>query len=124
MRFLIDANLPRSIIPMLVRLGQSAEHVNDVGLEGAPDEQIAARARETLAVIVTRDLDFADVRTYPPADYQGIVVLRLPDDANAMSIVQIFERFIAQTEIIKQLPGRLAILESDHFRLRPALLVE
>jgi hypothetical protein len=27
-------------------------------------------------VLFTLDLDFADIRAYPPADYQGIVVLR------------------------------------------------
>jgi predicted nuclease of predicted toxin-antitoxin system len=82
-RFLVDANVPRSALGAFARSGHQAEHVNDVGLKDAPDEQIARRAQETRAAIVTRDLDFADIRRYPPADYHGIVVMRLPDDANA-----------------------------------------
>ena len=27
--------------------------------------------------MVTLDLDFADIRTYPPAEYAGIIVFRL-----------------------------------------------
>ena len=54
------------------------EFARDVGLAAADDETIAARARETEAALVTRDLDFADVRRYPPEAYFGLVVLRLP----------------------------------------------
>jgi predicted nuclease of predicted toxin-antitoxin system len=122
MHFLIDANLPRSILPTLARLGHSAEHVNDIGLKGAPDEQIVARARATQAALITRDLDFSDIRQYPPADFHGIVVMRIPDDTAAADIVRILERFMHQTAIIEQLPGHLVILESDHFRFRPALI--
>jgi predicted nuclease of predicted toxin-antitoxin system len=89
MRFLVDANLPRSTLTAFARAGHQADHVNDVGLKGAPDELIARRAREVQAAIVTRDLDFADIRRYPPAHYDGIVVMRLPDDTIAIDIVRI-----------------------------------
>jgi predicted nuclease of predicted toxin-antitoxin system len=32
----------------------------------APDEDIGASARYSGAVLLTRDLDFADIRRYPP----------------------------------------------------------
>jgi hypothetical protein len=56
-------------------------------MASAPDEQIALRAKETSAVLLSRDLDFADIRRYPPSQYAGIVVLRLADDATAREIV-------------------------------------
>lgn len=120
MRFLVDANLPRSTLTAFTRAGHQADHVNDVALKGAADELIARRARETQAAIVTRDLDFADIRTYPPADYAGIIVIRLADHTVATEIVQILERFLTRVEI-DQLPGRLAIVEANQFRLRPGL---
>ena len=121
MRFLVDANLPRSTIAAFARAGHQATHVNDVGLKEAPDELIAQRARETQAAIVTRDLDFADIRRYPPAAYAGIVVIRLPDDTVAADIVQIVERFLARAEIIDNLPGHLAIVGARQVRFRPGL---
>ena len=66
MRFLIDANLPRAVIAALERAGHQVEFARDVGLGTAPDEQIAAHARESGAALLTRDMDFADVRRYPP----------------------------------------------------------
>ncbi|HET6568211.1 MAG TPA: DUF5615 family PIN-like protein [Rhodothermales bacterium] len=121
MRFLVDANLPRSTIAAFTRAGHEAIHVNDVGLKEAPDELIAQRAREIQAAIVTRDLDFADIRRYPPADYPGIVVMRLPDDTVATDIVQILEQFLGRAEIIDNLPAHLAIVGARQVRFRPAL---
>jgi predicted nuclease of predicted toxin-antitoxin system len=121
MRFLIDANLPRAAIHMCQKFGHQVEFARDVGLAAASDEQIAARARDTGAALLTRDLDFADVRRYPPDRYQGIVVLRLPDTTVAQDIVRVLERFLMQPAFLEPLGGRLAIVEVDRVRFRPPL---
>lgn len=121
MKFLIDANLPRSITALISSLGHEVEFARDIGLAAAPDSAIAARAQTTRAALLTRDLDFADVRSYPPEQYAGIVVLRLPDDAVAQDIVRVVERFLSETAFTSQLAGRLAIVEPDRVRFRPAL---
>jgi len=90
-------------------------------LEAAPDEQIAARARESGAALLTRDMDFADVRRYPPDQYFGIVVVRLPDTAVALEIVHVLERFLLEPGFLEPLSGRLAIVEVDRVRFRPPL---
>ena len=121
MRFLVDANMPRSTLALLASLGHHAEHVRDIGLGHAPDAEIAAHARKRESVIVTRDVDFADIRNYPPHEFNGIIVMRMPDDAVAQTIVNLLERFLKETELAAQLPGHLVILESDRVRFRPAL---
>ena len=124
MRFLIDANLPRSVIELLTNCGHQVEFSRDIGLAAVSDVFIATRALKTKAALLTRDLDFADVRQYPPRDYHGIVVIRVPDDFVAADIARILERFIRQPDFMAQLIGRLAIVEPDRVRFRPALGVE
>jgi Domain of unknown function (DUF5615) len=46
MRFLIDANLPRSAVGLLVGFGHEVDFARDIGLASAPDEQIAIRAKK------------------------------------------------------------------------------
>ena len=121
MRFLVDANVPRSAVAIIIRHGHTAEFVRDTPLADALDTQIAARARSTGAALLTRDVDFADIRNYPPADYPGILVLRLPDDSDAAAIVNALDRFLKQAALAGQLPGHLVILEADRVRFRPAL---
>jgi len=121
MRFLVDANMPRSTLALLASLGHCGEHARDIGLGHAPDAEIAAHARSVGASIITRDVDFANIRNYPPHQFDGIVFLRMPDDAVAQTIVNLLERFLKQTELATRLPGHLVILESSRVRFRPAL---
>jgi predicted nuclease of predicted toxin-antitoxin system len=121
MRFLVDANLPRSITAVLTRFGHSFEFVRDTALASAPDRVIAQRARDSGAALLTRDLGFADVRNYPPEEFPGIAVLRVPDDLTAADITQIVERFLREPQFLMHLSGRLAIVEPHRVRFRPAL---
>lgn len=122
MRFLLDANLPRMAVPLMTSLGYEANAARDLGLGDATDAQIAAYACKTSAAIVTRDLDFADVRNYPPEDYFGILVIRLPDDTIARDIARVLERFFSQKQLVERIKGRLVIVESDRVRFRPKLV--
>jgi predicted nuclease of predicted toxin-antitoxin system len=121
MRFLIDANLPRAAILVCQKFGHQVEFARDIGLAAASDAQIAERARESSAALLTRDLDFADVRRYPPDQYPGIVVLRLPDTTVALEIARVLERFLMEPGFLEPLAGRLAIVEMDRVRFRPPL---
>lgn len=121
MRFLLDANMPRAALTALARHGHLADHVKDLSLGAAPDDEIAARARADGAVLVTRDLDFADVRSYPPRETPGLLVLRVPDDWTAIRIVALLDQFLSMDSLVACLPGHLAILDQHQVRFRPAL---
>jgi predicted nuclease of predicted toxin-antitoxin system len=120
MRFLIDADLPRPAAALIRRLGHEASDVRDIGLGRATDAEVAAYARSNGLCLLTADFDFADIRVYPPQDYFGLVVLTLPDNANRDFILHLIESFLLETEVLKRLPGRLAIVEAGRIRLRPA----
>ncbi len=120
MRFLIDADLPRSAKPLLEKLGHEAIDVRDVGLRSAKDQVIARYAQEHHACLLTGDFGFADIRNYPPESYDGIVVLGLPRDATAIFILGLIEEMLRQSEVVVRLPRRLAIVEASRIRLRPA----
>ena len=119
MRFLIDADLPRSAKPLLEKYGHEAFDVRDIGLGGAVDSVIAQHARDEKFCLLTGDFGFADIRNYDPATYFGIVVLELPRDATATVILRLIEEFLQEKQILAKLKGRLAIVEFDRVRLRP-----
>ena len=62
MRFVVDASLPRSAVPLLGELGHEAVDVRDIGMRNATDDVIAAHAQSKRLTLVTRDFDFADIR--------------------------------------------------------------
>ena len=80
------------------------------------DETLAAACMAEERVLLTQDLDFADIRTYPPAEYPGIVVFRLPDsgrDALLKVGAVLLERFREASP-----EGQLWIVETSRVRIR------
>jgi predicted nuclease of predicted toxin-antitoxin system len=41
----------------------------------SPDADVIAKAQQLDAILLSLNGDFADIVTYPPADYQGIIAL-------------------------------------------------
>lgn len=58
MRFLVDAQLPPALARWITAKGHEAQHVADLGMAGALDPAVWAKATELNAVIVTKDDDF------------------------------------------------------------------
>lgn len=90
LKFKVDENLPVEAAALLAGAGHDALTVGDQHMAGQPDASIAAVCRREGPTVVTFDLDFADIRTYPPADYAGIVVFRLSlfDKFHVLSVLQ------------------------------------
>jgi predicted nuclease of predicted toxin-antitoxin system len=66
-KFKIDENLPVETADLLRAAGHEADTVQEEGLEGAEDEALSERIRLEDRAIITLDLDFSDIRAYPPA---------------------------------------------------------
>jgi predicted nuclease of predicted toxin-antitoxin system len=76
-RFKLDENLPPDASTLLSNSGHDALTIWDQGLQGRPDAQIAEVCQEEQRTLITLDLDFADIRAYPPNQYSRLIVMRL-----------------------------------------------
>jgi len=116
MRFKIDENLHDDVATLLVDHGHDAETVRAEGLRGCEDPILAGRCRAENRAILTADLDFADVRAFPPADYAGILVLRVSNQSRRhvmnvmLRVLELFER--------ETIAGRLWIISDGDVRIR------
>jgi len=63
--FKIDENLPQDAAELLRAHGFDAETVLQENLAGAEDGVIADAIQRESRVLITLDLDFSDIRTYP-----------------------------------------------------------
>ncbi|MBM3289803.1 MAG: hypothetical protein FJY92_06590 [Candidatus Hydrogenedentes bacterium] len=76
MRFKIDENLPFEVATFFRTEGYEAHTVAEQGARGFIDPRISEMCRDAGEVLVTMDMDFANLRSYPPAAYPGFLVLR------------------------------------------------
>lgn len=116
MKLKIDENLPAECAAPLRKAGFEADTVADERLTGADDRLIADRSRAEDRVLVTLDLDFGNVRAYPPADHAGIIVLRLKRQ-DKHSVLALMHRVVL-TLTNRTPAGELWIVEADRIRFR------
>ena len=75
-RFKLDENLPADALALLRTAGHDALSVLDQSLGGRPDLEIMDACRGEGRILITFDLDFADIRLYPPDSHNGVWILR------------------------------------------------
>jgi predicted nuclease of predicted toxin-antitoxin system len=116
MRFKIDENLPDDIAAVLARAGHDAATVFGQGWIGAGDDAIGNLCQREGRVLVTLDLDFADIRTFPPEQSPGFIVIRARIQ-EAQHVLQIVERMIPLLER-EPLAGNLWVVDETSLRIR------
>jgi predicted nuclease of predicted toxin-antitoxin system len=113
MRGKLDESMPIEAAAVLESAGWQCDTVYGEALGGAEDAQVGAVCRSEGRVLFTIDLDFADIRAYPPGEYEGIVVLR-PVEPSRESILRLLARAMPVLSI-GWVAHRLWILEPVGF---------
>ena len=116
MKFKIDENLPVEAADILRGSGFDAQTVLEQQLGGSADSGLAALCQLEGRVLVTLDMDFSDIRAYPPAEYPGLVVLRLArqDKPGVLSVIA----RLLEVLYSEPLAGTLWIVEENRIRIR------
>lgn len=116
MHFKIDENLPVEVADLLHQAGYEASTVVEQKLGGKDDMEIAHICQQEHNVLITLDTDFADIRTYPPTNYFGLVVLRLgqQDKPYVLGIVARLLPLFSSEPLEKH----LWIVEENRIRIR------
>jgi predicted nuclease of predicted toxin-antitoxin system len=118
LKFKVDENLPAECALIFREAGFEAATVAEQSLSGAEDAVLFERYRAEGRVLVTLDLDFANVQAYPPGSHSGIVVVRSssPDKATLISILKRIVPVLIQRSPERQ----LWVVEPDRIRYREA----
>lgn len=115
MKFKIDENLPVEVANLLTEQEHDALTVFQENLDGAPDSYISIVCRREKRALITLDTDFADIRSYPPKDFSGLIVLRLKrqDKPHVLSVIKRLIRLLPN----EPLEHHLWIVEEERVRI-------
>ncbi|MDP9148071.1 MAG: DUF5615 family PIN-like protein [Acidobacteriota bacterium] len=116
MKFKIDENLPADFASRLISAGHNAETVHAEMLTGAEDELPFDRCQAEERILITLDLDFSNVQSYPPSLHVGVVIFRAGSQ-DKRTLHQLLNRFI-QPLNTKSPRRQLGIVGSDRVRFR------
>ena len=116
MQFKTDENIPLEAVELLRSAGHDAVSVFDQSLSGGADSRIASVCQREDRTLITLDTDFADIRTYRPDDYPGLLVLRLAKQS-APEVVRVIRRLLGILSTT-DCRGQLWIVEHKRIRVR------
>ncbi|MBM4167189.1 MAG: hypothetical protein FJ218_09780 [Ignavibacteria bacterium] len=116
MKFKTDENLPEEIAYLLREASYDAMSVREQQFGGEDDSIIAKVCLSENRILVTLDDDFSDIRTYPPKNYPGFIVLRVHKQ-DKFTIINAFKKILPliQKEFVEHL---LWIVEPHRIRVR------
>ena len=118
MRAKLDENVPIEAVELLRAAGWICDTVHNEGLAGADDPTVGAACQAAARVLFTLDLDFADIRAYPPDKYVGIVVFR-PAEPSRRQVLQLVAR-VLPVLAAEWAEHQLWIVEPGRVRVRGA----
>jgi predicted nuclease of predicted toxin-antitoxin system len=115
MRFLVDENLPFSLIRFLQESGHDVFDVAASSLRGSPDQHLWRLAAREKRVLITKDLDFPfpQIRPYPP----GLILIRVPDTFTGPQITRLFSTTFQRIRP-KGFEGHITVVAPGQIRVR------
>ena len=116
MRFKLDENMPAGLVGDLSSAGHDTATCKEEKLAGSVDAAVASHAAAEGRILVTFDLDFADIRRQPPAGHPGVLVFRLHSQ-DRETCRRAFERLLAAVPE-SDFQDSLIIVEDARVRIR------
>lgn len=118
MKFKLDENLPELVSTTLAGLGHDAHTVVQEQLAGALDDEVLRASAAESRVLITLDLDFADIRAYPPGTHAGLWVLR--PAKQTIGVIDALIRAALRLADSERVHGQLWIIDEQRVRIRDA----
>ena len=112
----LDENLSRHLKQSLRALNNDVTTAADEGLLSQPDTTVAGAANREERMLLTLDLEFGDLRKYPPGHHPGIILFR-PRSFGPLAVNQFVEDFVRSTEL-HLFAGCVAVVEPSRVRVR------
>jgi predicted nuclease of predicted toxin-antitoxin system len=116
LRLKLDENLSRHLKPQLAELGHDVATAGDEGMLGRPDIELGAAAKNEQRMVLTLDLEFADLRKYPPGSHPGVLLFR-PRSMGPLAVNRFVQDFIKAVDL-EEFAGCNVVVEYDRVRLR------
>src|SRR5271154_2019563 len=119
LRFLADHCISKTIEQALRYANHEVVRLREVLPVESPDMMVIAKAQEIEAILLSMNGDFADIVTYPPKNYEGIVALQMRNHAEILDHLMV--RLIAYLRVqpaMEHYRGRLLVVEVNRIRIR------
>src|SRR5947207_9237085 len=119
LRFLADHCISNFFIRKLQEANCEVFRVRDLMPPDSPDTAVIAKAQEINAPLLSLNGDFANIVTYPPKSYRGIVALQIRNHPEVIPDLMVrLNDYLEQHPAPEHYAGRLLIVDVNRIRIR------
>ncbi|MGH7998134.1 MAG: DUF5615 family PIN-like protein [Brasilonema sp.] len=116
MKFLADMGISLRTVAWLRDTGYDVVHLRDQGLQKLPDEEILIKARTEVRILLTVDLDFAQLLAVSGEALPSVILFRLGNE-NYQGINERLTEVLSQCQQDLE-TGVIISVTNDTFRVR------
>jgi predicted nuclease of predicted toxin-antitoxin system len=118
LRLFTDHCVPNSVTQELRDAGHDVFVLKEHIPPESDDAVVIAKAQELNAVLVSLNGDFADIATYPPSQYKGIIALQIRNRPEVFPLLmrRLTNYLMAHSEM-PSYEGRLFLVEAHRIRI-------
>jgi predicted nuclease of predicted toxin-antitoxin system len=119
LRLFTDQCVPNSVTQALRDAGHDVFILKEHIPEDSNDAIVIAKAQELDAILVSLNGDFADIATYPPSRYKGLIALQVRNHPEVIpAIIQRLVNYLAARPGMPSYEGQLLLVEAHRIRIR------
>jgi predicted nuclease of predicted toxin-antitoxin system len=119
LRFLADHCVPNSVIQTLRKANHEVVRLKDILPVESPDATVIAKAQDVGAILLSLNGDFADIVTYPPGSYKGIIALQVRNHPEVLPhMMARLTAYLKAEPSLEHYRGKLLVVEADRIRIR------
>ncbi len=116
MRFLADMGVSVRVVEWLRKQQHDATHLREEGLQRLPNGEIFSKAIEENRIILTFDLDFAEIAALSAGKITSVVVFRL-SNARSLHLIERLTSVLPPTASALE-KGAIITIEEARYRVR------
>ena len=116
MRFLADIGVAPRIVDWLREQGHGASHLSDEGLHRLPDAEIFQKAAREKSILLTFDLDFAEIVALSGSAEVSVVLFRLDNTQTDFVLSRLASVLRESGHLLPT--GVIVIVEDSRHRIR------
>lgn len=116
MQVKLDENLANIHANFLRQAGYNCDRVTDEGLSGATDDIVWQEVVREERFFITLDLDFSDIRKFPPGTHPDILLLR-PSSRSRQAVLTLLTR-VVNKYFLEDLRGCFVVVDERQTRIR------
>lgn len=119
MRFFADHCISTFVVKTLQDVGHEVLRLKNYISPDSPDSVVIAKAQELNSILISLNGDFADIVTYPPAKYKGIIALQFRNHPEIIPpLMERLKNYLSANPEMSHYKGKLFLVEVHRIRVR------